>query len=61
MDPDNINPRVLKACAGQLAGVFQHLFNLSEGRRRCPRCGRAPALFWCLRKEVQVLSMTTGQ
>ena len=29
MGPENINPRVLKACAGQLAGVFQHLSNLS--------------------------------
>lgn len=27
--PDNISPRVLRMCAGQLAGVFQYLFNLS--------------------------------
>ena len=27
--PDCISPRLLKACAGQLCGVLQHLFNLS--------------------------------
>lgn len=35
--PDNINPRVLKACAGQLAGAFQHLFNLSLRLKKVPQ------------------------
>ena len=37
MGPDNINPKVLKACAGQLAGVFQHLFNLSLRLKKVPQ------------------------
>lgn len=28
--PDNINPRVLKLCAGELEDIFQHVFCLSE-------------------------------
>ena len=34
--PDRISPRVLKACAGQLCGVLQHLFNLSLHLQRVP-------------------------
>ena len=37
MGPDNINPKVLKACTGQLAGVFQHLFNLSLRLKKAPQ------------------------
>ena len=34
MGPDNINPRLLKACAGQ---VFQHFFNLSLRLKKVPQ------------------------
>ena len=34
--PDRISPRVLKACASQLCGVLQHLFNLSLQLQRVP-------------------------
>jgi len=27
--PHGVSPRVLKACAEELCGIFQHLFNLS--------------------------------
>lgn len=35
--PDNINPRVLRSCAEQLAEVFQHLFNLSLRLKKVPQ------------------------
>ena len=35
--PDNINPRVLKGCAAELAEPFQHLFNLSLGLGKVPQ------------------------
>lgn len=34
--PDGISPCVLKACARQLCGVLQHLFNLSLHFQRVP-------------------------
>lgn len=34
--PDGISPCVLKACARQLCGVLQHLFNLSLHLQRVP-------------------------
>uniref|UniRef100_A0A3Q3ECP6 Immunoglobulin V-set domain-containing protein n=1 Tax=Labrus bergylta TaxID=56723 RepID=A0A3Q3ECP6_9LABR len=34
--PDGISPRVLKACAGQLCGILQNLFNLSLSQGRVP-------------------------
>ena len=36
MGPDNISPRLLKVCAGQLDGVLQHLFNLSLRLQKVP-------------------------
>ncbi len=36
-EPDNIGPRVLRACAGQLVGVFQHLFKLSLRLWKVPK------------------------
>ncbi len=35
--PDNISLRVLRACSGQLAGAFQHLFSLSLILRKVPK------------------------
>ncbi|KAJ8010041.1 hypothetical protein DPEC_G00070860 [Dallia pectoralis] len=37
--PDGVSPRVLKGCTGQLAGVLQHIFNLSV------ETGRVPAIW----------------
>ncbi|XP_010790025.1 centrosomal protein of 85 kDa-like, partial [Notothenia coriiceps] len=34
--PENTNLRVLKACAGQLAGAFEHLFSLSLKLMKVP-------------------------
>ncbi|KAJ8367963.1 hypothetical protein SKAU_G00079910 [Synaphobranchus kaupii] len=34
--PDGVSPRVLKACATQLGGVFQRVFNLSLNLQRVP-------------------------
>lgn len=35
--PDNINPRILKVCAGEQADTFQHLFSLSLRLRKVPQ------------------------
>uniref|UniRef100_A0A1A8RXB6 Reverse transcriptase domain-containing protein n=1 Tax=Nothobranchius rachovii TaxID=451742 RepID=A0A1A8RXB6_9TELE len=34
--PDGVSPRVLKACAEQLCGILQHLFNLSLAQEKVP-------------------------
>ncbi|KAL6473956.1 hypothetical protein MHYP_G00175170 [Metynnis hypsauchen] len=34
--PDGVHPRVLKACASQLCGVLQHVFNKSLSLQRVP-------------------------
>uniref|UniRef100_A0A8C6NVF2 Reverse transcriptase domain-containing protein n=1 Tax=Nothobranchius furzeri TaxID=105023 RepID=A0A8C6NVF2_NOTFU len=34
--PDGVSPRVLKACAEQLCGIVQHLFNLSLAQEKVP-------------------------
>nr|XP_054588718.1 uncharacterized protein LOC107374218 isoform X2 [Nothobranchius furzeri] len=34
--PDGVSPRVLKACAEQLCGILQHLFNLSRAQEKVP-------------------------
>ncbi|KAF3698438.1 hypothetical protein EXN66_Car014119 [Channa argus] len=42
--PDGVGPRALKACAPELCGILQHIFNLSLQLDR-PPVGRET---WCL-------------
>ena len=48
--PDNIPSHVLRACAGQLAGVFTDIFNQSPSLL-FPHASRGPPLFLFPRKE----------
>ncbi len=42
--PDNISPRVLKACASQLCGVLQNLFTMSLQHQRVPELWKTSCL-----------------
>ena len=40
--PDDVSPRVLKACTPQLIGVLHHVFNMSLSLERVPMMWKVP-------------------
>ena len=60
MGPENINPRLLKARAGQLAEVIQHLFSLSLRLRRVPQLWKTSCII-PVPKKKHPRTLSTGQ